>query len=48
MAINDSLRNLSANLNLFKPTSLFVVPLIAEMFYQKIWNQVEQKKVMKL
>ncbi len=44
VAINDSLRNLSANLNLFKPTSLFVVPLIAEMFYQKIWNQAEQNK----
>lgn len=37
ICINDSLRNIMKNLQLFKPTGLTLVPLIVETMHQKIW-----------
>ncbi len=36
--INDNLRHVLKNLQLFKPECIYVVPAFAEMFYKKIWS----------
>lgn len=35
---NDGLKNFTSNLKLFKPSVLYVVPLLAETLYKKIWD----------
>jgi len=35
--INDSIRNMMANLKLFKPDNITIVPMIANSFYNGIW-----------
>ena len=41
ICINDSLKNVAKNLELFKPEHIYVVPAFAEMFYKKIWTTAE-------
>ena len=38
VCINDKLENIVANLNLFKPAVILVVPAIAEAFYKKVMD----------
>ena len=38
VCINDKLENIVANLNLFKPSVILVVPAIAEAFYKKVMD----------
>ena len=42
ICFNDGLKNLSANLQLFRPTGMFLVPLFLETFYRKIWDTVRR------
>jgi len=35
--INDSMKNMMANLQIFKPTLITIVPMIANAFYYNIW-----------
>lgn len=44
ICINDKLRNVLNNLQLYKPSYLYLVPLFTEMFYKKIWATVEKGK----
>lgn len=37
ICLNDSLRHFLENLRLFKPDTIFLVPLFVEMMYGKIW-----------
>lgn len=37
VCINDNLRHVLKNLQLFKPTYIYLVPAFAEMFYKKVW-----------
>ncbi len=37
ICINDNLRHVLKNLQLFKPDYIYLVPAFAEMFYKKIW-----------
>lgn len=41
ICINDSIRNVAANLKLFKPKIVMLVPLFVESFYKKIWSNIE-------
>ena len=43
ICINDSLKNVAKNLELFKPEHIYVVPAFAEMFYKKIWATAEKE-----
>ncbi|MBO5143233.1 MAG: AMP-binding protein [Clostridia bacterium] len=43
ICINDSLKNVARNLELFKPEHIYVVPAFAEMFYKKIWATAEKE-----
>ena len=43
ICINDSLKNVSKNLELFKPEHIYIVPAFAEMFYKKIWATAEKE-----
>ncbi|MBR5473004.1 MAG: AMP-binding protein, partial [Clostridia bacterium] len=38
VCINDKIENIVANLNLFKPSVILVVPTIAEVFYKKVMD----------
>ena len=42
ICINDSLKNLLKNLQIYKPDYIYIVPAIAEMFYKKIWSNAEK------
>ncbi len=42
VAINDSIRHFAANLQIFKPTYLLAVPLIAETLYNNIWDGINR------
>ena len=42
ICINDSLKNVAKNIELFKPEHIYVVPAFAEMFYKKIWATAEK------
>ena len=42
ICINDSLRHIMKNLQLFKPTGLTLVPLIVETMHQKIWSTAKR------
>ncbi len=37
ICINDKIRNVLKNLQLFKPSYIYLVPAFAESFYKKIW-----------
>lgn len=47
--INDSIKNLIPNMRIFKPHIIMVVPMIVNMIYKTIWNNIkkagEEKKV---
>ena len=43
ICINDSLKHVLQNLELFKPEHIYIVPAFAEMFYKKIWTTVEKQ-----
>lgn len=42
VCINDSLRNVAANMKLFKPEYIMLVPLFVENIYKKIRHTIEQ------
>gem|GEM_PF-57049 len=44
ICINDSLRNVAKNLQLFKPDYIIVVPAMAELLYNKVWAAAAEKK----
>ena len=44
ICINDKLRAILNNLQLYKPSYLYLVPLFTEMFYKKIWATAEKEK----
>lgn len=43
VCINDKLRNVMKNIQLFKPTYMYLVPALAELFYKKIRQTAEKK-----
>ncbi len=43
ICINESLRAVLPNLKLFKPEYMFVVPAFAELFYKRVWANIEEK-----
>ena len=43
ICINESLRTVAANLKVFRPTYIMLVPLFVESFYKKIWATVEDQ-----
>ena len=40
--INDNMRNMMANIKIFQPTVLTVVPMIAAAFYKNIWASAKK------
>ena len=42
ICINDSLKNVLKNLQLFKPDYIYLVPAFAEVFYKNIWNNAKK------
>ncbi len=44
ICINDSLKNVLKNLNLFKPNCIYLVPAFAEVFYKNIWANAKKTK----
>ena len=42
ICINDSLRHVLRNFQLFKPTGLVLVPLFLNTMYKKIWSEAER------
>ena len=44
ICINDSLKNVLKNLNLFKPDCIYLVPAFAEVFYKNIWANAKKTK----
>jgi len=42
ICINDSLKNVLKNLELFKPDYIYVVPAFTEKFYKSIWTNAEK------
>lgn len=42
ICINDSLKNVLKNLNLYKPDFIYLVPAFAEVFYKNIWANAEK------
>ena len=42
VCINDSLRHVLKNLQVFKPTGLVLVPLFLNTMYKKIWSEAER------
>ena len=44
ICINDSIENIAANMNLFKPSVILIVPAIAEAFYKKIKDATSDPK----
>lgn len=45
IAINKNLRTFLSDIEVFKPQSVFVVPMFIEAIYKKIWKNIEQKKL---
>lgn len=43
VCINDSLKNVLKNLNIFKPTGMTVVPMFVNTFYKRIWDEARKK-----
>lgn len=48
VCINDSLKSILPNLELFKPEHIYIVPAFAELFYKKIWATAEKEGKAKL
>lgn len=48
ICINDSLRHVLKNLQVFKPTGLVLVPLFLNTMYKKIWSEAERTGKAKL
>ncbi len=44
ICINDSLRHVIKNFQIFKPTALVLVPLFLNTMYKKIWSEAERQK----
>ena len=44
ICINDSLKNVLSNLQLYKPDYIYLVPAFAEVFYKNIWNNAKKTK----
>ena len=44
ICINDSLKNVLKNLNLFKPDFIYLVPAFVEVFYKNIWANAKKSK----
>ena len=42
ICINDSLKNVLKNLQLFKPDYIYLVPAFTEIFYKKIWSNAAE------
>lgn len=42
ICINDSLRNVQKNLQLYKPDYIYLVPAFTEVFYKSIWNNAKK------
>lgn len=42
ICINDSLKNVLKNLQLYKPDYIYVVPAFTEIFYKNIWNTAQK------
>ena len=42
ICINDSLKNVLKNLQLFKPYFIYLVPAFTEVFYKNIWNTAKK------
>ena len=47
ICINDKLENIAANINLFKPSVLLIVPAIAEALYKKVKDATSDPKTAK-
>ena len=45
IAVNTSLRTFLSELSVFRPQSVFVVPMFIEAIYKKIWKTIEQKNL---
>lgn len=43
ICINDSLKNVLKNLNVFRPTGMTVVPMFVNTFYKRIWDEAKKK-----
>lgn len=42
ICINDSLKNVLKNLQLYKPDYIYLVPAFTEVFYKSIWNNTQK------
>jgi len=42
ICINDSLKNVLKNLQLYRPDYIYLVPAFTEIFYKKIWSNAEE------
>ena len=42
ICINDSLKNVLKNLQLYKPDYIYLVPAFTEIFYKNIWNNAQK------
>lgn len=42
VCINDSLKNILKNLQLYKPDYIYLVPAFTELFYKNIWENAEK------
>ncbi len=48
ICINENMKAVLKNLNLYKPDYMFVVPAFVELFYKKIWSNAKETKKDKL
>ncbi len=48
ICINESIRTVAANMKLYKPQIIMLVPLFVESIYKKIWSNIEAKGKTKL
>ena len=44
ICINDNLKNVLKNLQLYKPDYIYLVPAFTEVFYKKIWSNAREAK----
>lgn len=44
ICINDNLKSVLKNLQLYKPDYIYLVPAFAELFYKKIWSNAKESK----
>ena len=44
ICINDNLKNVLSNIQLFKPEHIYLVPAFAEVFYKRIWATAKSEK----